>query len=195
MKEHDLYPGVARFLKRRFSCLAVEQTTGPTYGNIDVVGLRYMHNRYGGTAELVAVEVKLGKAVFLKSVGQALGYSVMADRCYLAVHRPRGFTDSEMEMAAQLNVGLIQIRDKVRCRVILSSPQHRPLRHHKLVLMRRLGYVECVVCQAPIQREQSSPYFLDHLGTTIRQRRYVCTDCIHTLANKPPQPSAEKRGG
>lgn len=181
MREHDLYPGVGRFVKQCFGCMTVEETTGPKYGNIDVVGLRYTHNGYGGTAELMAVEVKPGKAVFLKSVGQALGYSLMADRCYLAVYSPGGFTQSETEMAAQLNIGLIQIGDADRCTVILSSPQHRPLRHHKLALMRKLGYVECVICGAPVQREKSSRYYLDrvteHLGTKLRQRRYVCDDC------------------
>jgi len=185
MREQDLYGGVARFLKREFDCLTVEQTTGPRYGNIDVVGLRYIHNLYGGTAELIAIEVKLSKAVFLKSIGQALGYSLMADRCYLAVYRPEGFTQSETEMSAQLNIGLIQIRDRDRCRVILSSPQHRPLRHHKLALMRKLGYVECALCQRPVKRKHVSRYYLDHpsahSATNVVERRYICPDCIPVL--------------
>lgn len=107
MLEHELYPVVARFLKTELRCITVALTTGPRYGSIDVVGLRYLKGRYGGSAELLAVEVKLRHAVFLKSLGQALGYSLMADRSYLAIHRPTGVTEPEAEMAAQLNVGLI----------------------------------------------------------------------------------------
>ena len=147
----------------------------------------YMHNRYGGTAELIVIQVKLSKAVFLKSIGQAWGYSLTADRCYLAVYCPHGFTQSETEMAAQLNIGLIQIRDKDRCRVILSSPQHRPLRHHKLALMRKLKYVECALCQPPVKREQASSYYLDRsaarIATNTRERRYICTDCTPDAAS------------
>ena len=79
MDESSLYKPVADFIREQFDCFAVETTKGMQYGMIDVVGLRYSMNRRGGSAEVIAVEVKTGLSGLLKSLGQALGYSVMAD--------------------------------------------------------------------------------------------------------------------
>src|SRR5689334_5154390 len=108
MLEAKLYKKVADFIGKEFDCFHTAEKKGIEQGTVDVVGLRYSMDRFGGTAEVVAVEVKLESATFLKSLGQALGYSVMADRCYLAVHKPYNhhFTVPEKELAAQLNVGL-----------------------------------------------------------------------------------------
>ena len=47
-----------------------------------------------------------GKQPFATSIGQASGYSIYADRCYLAELRPRGFSSDERAIAAQLADGM-----------------------------------------------------------------------------------------
>lgn len=84
--EAALYPQVARWARKRLGCWEVALDTGPKMGRIDVVGLRDMGAiDLAARTEVLAIEVKVGTASFAKSAGQALGYSVMADRCYLAV--------------------------------------------------------------------------------------------------------------
>ncbi|HEU4390511.1 MAG TPA: hypothetical protein VFV34_22095, partial [Blastocatellia bacterium] len=126
--ERNTYPIVKDFLKEKFDCFHVAGPTGTKYGAIDVVGIRQSAGRYGGNAEVIAIEVKDSGSRFLNSAGQALGYSVMADRCYLALAGPMGDSAPlESEFAAQLSIGLIRVGPGHTCEIILSSPQHRLL--------------------------------------------------------------------
>jgi len=209
MAEKDLYKPVAAFIKREFNCFAVKTTTGTRHGSIDVVGLRDLIGDLGGGTEVIAVEVKPEKSTLLKSLGQAYAYSVMADRCYLAIHKPyrRRVSQEEIDMAAQLNVGLIQIGTRKTCRVLVSSPRQEPLRSHRLALIRKVGYVECVVCGTLFpntglrsQRDRSSirhaiveekafRYWLFELAERrgadkrryIYDSRYICPDCVQAF--------------
>ena len=101
-----------------------KKPTGTRHGIIDVVGLRQSSGKYGGSAEIIAVEVKCTPGDrFLTSAGQALGNSVMADRCDLAVGGET-LGEEKRELAAQLNIGLIHISARRKCRIILTSPQY-----------------------------------------------------------------------
>jgi hypothetical protein len=214
MSEHRLYKTVARFVESEFGCFAVQTTKGTSYGSIDVLGLRYNVGDLGGTSEVVAVEVKPENATFLKSLGQAVAYTVMADRCYLALHKPyhRTTLQEQREMAAQLRVGLIEIGARKQCRVVVSSPRHQPIRSHKLSLINRLGYVECVICGTLFprkagmrsQRDRSGlahairdgkplRYWLRELNQQregdrayIHDRRYLCKDCVNVFSSLAP---------
>jgi hypothetical protein len=129
----------------------------------------------------------------------------MADRCYLALAGPRG--DSELlesEFAAQLNIGLIRVGPGYTCEIILSSPQHRPLRAQKLALIRQLKFIECAVCGnlrpastiilgriartrfgLPLKKGKVS-VLLSNIdsapGEHGDERRYLCRDCVHALS-------------
>lgn len=156
MKEIDLYKTVKEFLKEEFNCFHTELNMGTKSGQSDVVGLRnadVVHNNdtvgdLGNDTEVISVEVKLEGNASLKSLGQAYAYSIMADRCYLAVHKPNEseFSDQEKNYASKLGVGLIKIGAQKECSIIISSPTHSPLRSHKLALVNRLGYVRCIMC-------------------------------------------------
>lgn len=215
MAEHNLYKAVAKFVRDEFECFDVKTTRGTTYGTIDVIGMRYNVGHLGGTSEIVAVEVKPRNSTFLKSLGQARAYSVMADRCYLAIHTPYNWKtrQEERELAAQLQVGLIEIGAKRICRVVVSSPQHRPIRAHKLSLLMQLGYYECILCSTLIPRSEGrryeSPksglvrairdrksfgYWLFDLdkqrqGKTklVRDRRFLCRDCVQGFSSLAPK--------
>ena len=206
MQESRLYPIVAKFVKDKLGCFYVrDKPTVTTHGAVDVVGLRQSSGKYGGSAEVIAVEVKDTTSRLLNAAGQAVGYSVMADRCYLAI---RGIKvgDTERELVAQLNVGLIWIGSHGKCEILLTSPQYQPLRAQRLTLIRKLGFVECALCRTlRLRNEMMKPtknalkvaardrqgfrYLLtvDHGGDkNAAERRYVCRDCVQVLASSSP---------
>jgi len=209
MIEKRLYKPVAEFVRKEFNCFTVSTTTGTMYGNIDVLGLRHVMGSFGGTTEVIAVEVKPENSTFLKSLGQAHAYSIMADRCYLAIHKPYGRKISQeiIDMAAQLKVGLIEIGKQKSCKVLVSSPLQEPILHHKLSLVAKMGYVQCILCGSTfkdesvksqgerstigkaIEEEKAFRYWLFDLAKQrgsdnkkyIYDRRHVCADCVQAF--------------
>lgn len=199
MKEEDLYQPVADFIKGQFGCFYVGIKKGIELGNIDVVALRYVMGKYGGSTEVIAVEVKPKDRTFLKCAGQAYAYSVMADRCYLAIQQT--LTQAQKDVAAQLQIGLIKISKHKRCCVVVSSPKQRPLRARRLALIRTCGRVECVLCGSLVEikgmqtqgvriniasvlrRKNGFRYRLtDFHGQPTRDRRCLCKDCVQAFA-------------
>lgn len=78
------------------------------------------------------MEVEAGTQVFATAAGKAHGYSVMADRCYLADLRDgsQPFTDVELLIAGRLGVGLAAIRSKGRVDEIVTAPPNEPMRSY-----------------------------------------------------------------
>ncbi len=124
--EKTLYALVGRWLKRHFKCFKVAIDKGLRHGRIDVVGIRDIGGDLSGEVETIAVEVKRGTTPFANACGQAFGYSVYANRVYLADLREKEYSQDEIFIASNLGIGLIQIKGKT-CIEILSSPFHRPL--------------------------------------------------------------------
>lgn len=210
MKEEDLYKPVASFIEREFKCFYVDIKKGIKLGTIDVVGLRYVMGDYGGSTEVIAVEVKPEKMTFLKCAGQAHAYSVMADRCYLAIRKPYGrmLTQDQKDVAAQLQLGLIEIGKRNECRIIVSSPEQHPIHAHRLELIGKCGFVECVICGSFFEakdmrslRERSNithavrddknfRYWLHNLHEQrgrkdrklVYDRRHICRDCVQVFS-------------
>ena len=210
MKEEDLYPSVADFVEKEFNCFYVGIKKGTELGTIDIVGLRYVMGDIGGSSEVISVEVKPEEMTFLKCAGQAHAYSVMADRCYLAVHKRygRNLTQEQKDVAAQLQLGLIEIGKRKKCKVIVSSPEQRPMRKHRLSLINKCGYVECVICGIlfgnkgmrslrersnithAIRDEKGFRYWLYNLQEKknrdsrryVYDRRHICPDCVQIFS-------------
>ena len=206
MKEEDLYAPVAKFVEEEFDCFYVGIKKGTELGTIDVVGLRYVMGDFGGSTEVISIEVKPEEMTFLKCAGQAHAYSIMADRCYLAIHKRygRNLTQEQKDIAAQLKLGLIEIGKRKTCRVITSSPEQRPMRMHRLSLINKCGYVECVICGMlfenrgmrslrdrsnithAIRDEKGFRYWLFNLNKKkdgdhrryVYDRRHICPDCV-----------------
>jgi len=209
MKERDLYEPVRLFIEEEFNCFHTGIEKGTKDGKIDVIGLRNTVGDLGGHTDVISVEVKPEKNTFLKSLGQAYAYSIMADRCYLAIHKPykKDFTQDEKDQASKLGVGLIKIGAKKVCNIVISSPIQSPLLAHKLSLINKLGYVQCVMCNTLFeksgmrnQREKSSivnaikdkksfRYWLGGLSDQkeeerdyIYDRRHICPDCVQAFS-------------
>ena len=143
--EKTLYPCVERWLKKHFKCFQTAITKGLIYSRIDVLGIRDVGGDLSGEVESIAVEVKRGMTPFTNAAGQAVGYRVYANRVYLADDREKPFTQVEIDIASNLGIGLILIRDG-KCREVLSSPSYRPIQRLQLELFRKLLLGKCQVC-------------------------------------------------
>ncbi len=159
MPERELYPGVRRWMVDSYGCedAHVSVDKGFRYGRIDICGLRHVGGDLSGETEFVAVGVKPERAAFGTSAGQAAGYSVYADRCYLAAVRPKaGFTQDEIAIAGALGIGLLELRRAGRgARVVqerLSAPRRSPITRLRLQYLDQLGFGECAVCRSFFRR-------------------------------------------
>lgn len=154
LRERDFYQPAERWATRRWDLFASGIDKGLRHGRIDVVGLRDVGGRLSGGAEVIAIEVKRGTQPFMTSVGQASGYSVFADRTYLADYRPDGFTEDEIGIASRLGVGLIQISGERRFRFTerITAPVREPLQGLRLQIVEKLHYSMCTSCQTFFKR-------------------------------------------
>jgi hypothetical protein len=152
MKESELYPILAKWMKKYFRCFKAAGPVGTKYSRADVVGIRDTGGANSGEVELIVIEVKRGTAPFATASGQAAGYSVYANRVYLADVREQGFTVEEREIASNLGVGLIQVR-KRKPQEILSSREHRPITRMWLEMARKLNFYPCRICGTFIEVE------------------------------------------
>lgn len=154
MKEESLYKYVEEFLTEQLECFATFQKIGTKYtGFADVVGIKDVGGRTAGDFEVVAVEVKTSTYNFAKNLGQALGYSLLAHRCYLATHLEELYTSEQEQMATHLGVGLLRIYSK-ECEEICSSPYHQPISSLMLKMLERVGYAVCSICGTLIAAEE-----------------------------------------
>jgi hypothetical protein len=163
MRERDLYPSVKRWLTQQ-GCFASDVDSGVRAARIDGIGLKDVGGELSSRAELIAVEVKWGKTPFGNALGQAHGYSIYADRCYLADLRSgrAPFTPQEVRMASHLGVGLLAVsqdsRGRFTVREVLTAPLGQPLDEMRLLVVEKLGYSECTICQSPFRRGDAEAF-------------------------------------
>lgn len=162
--EADLYGPMEKFIRSGMSCWhARTKAAVPDVGEVDVLGVRYVGGDLSGRSEVVAVEVKLSTARFAVAAGQAHGYSVVAERCYLAAII-ESFTPAQVLIASRLGIGLIRIRrtpsGAFRFAEVLSAPTGDPVEELRLQAADRLGLASCSLCQGLFRRyrEKSEDY-------------------------------------
>jgi len=206
MKESKLWPIVEKFTKQHFRCFKTGINKGlQNFGTVDIIGIKRIIKDVGSSNEIIAIEVKTESSKFCKKVGQALGYSIFANRCYLAVYfnGKDKFTDDQKNIANKLGVGLIEIRGK-KCKEVLTSPYYQTLESLSLPFIWRLHIVKCQICNIffdvknlsrnftkSVNNDKSYVYWLENLSkelkedkrTQIYQRRYICSDCIKLFDN------------
>jgi len=112
------------------------------------LGIRDVGGRFCGDIEVITIEVKTSRYNFAKSLGQALGYSLFAHKCYLAIllRYSERYSPEEKEMASQLGFGLIEIRTG-KCTEILTSAPHRPINTLLLRALDSVDYGKCSICR------------------------------------------------
>lgn len=210
MKEASFYTCVEDFLKSdAFGCFRTAQRVGTSYvGIADVVGARDVGGDVRGEIEIIAVEVKTSPSNFGKILGQALGYSLFAHKCYLAVpfSNDRAFSLEQKELATRLGVGLLEIAKPygvLRCVEALTSANHAPHGHQMETLLRRgLGLVRCGFCGFYVDvanlteswqealkkgkvylssRETDRSLLFSRRRKGDWRRLYICSDCVKEL--------------
>jgi hypothetical protein len=205
LKEKALYPSIERFLMKQSNCFRTAQRVGTMFvGIADVVGVRDVGGDARGDVEVISVEVKLRASNFGKIVGQALGYSLLAHRCYLAAHTE--FSEEQKELANRLGVGLIEIRRRYNnwsCVQVQSSANFTPHPHQLETLLRRgFGLARCAVCEVFSDisaasrnwrravddekpfiewREPDRKLMFSKRWKGDWRRVYVCKDCVQSL--------------
>jgi hypothetical protein len=145
--EQQLYPAVERWVKRHFACFKTSSNKGLRHGRIDVIGVRDVGGDLSGAIETIGIEVKRGSFPFANACGQTLGYKVYVNRAYLADLRNEGFTRDEVQIASNLGIGLVQIRNR-KCTEVLSSPFYDPIENLNLRLLESLRLGRCQLCSS-----------------------------------------------
>jgi hypothetical protein len=183
IKEPTLYPCVEEPLgSETFGCFKTAQKAGTSFiGIADVIGARDVGGDVCGDIEIVAVEVKINRKNFGKILGQALGYSLFAQKCYLAVYFSSDDTFSleQKELATRLGVGLMEIKKSynvLRCSEILTSAIHQPQPHQfETILRRGFNLVKCSSCG----------FFVDVSKSTTSLSAAVKNDKVYLSWRKP----------
>jgi hypothetical protein len=166
LKEESLYGYVEKFLEEELDCFDAFQKSGTVFTGIaDVAGIKDVGGRTSGDFEVIAVEVKTSTRTFAKSLGQALGYSLFAHRCYLAIYLPKMYTSEQEHMAAHLGVGLLRIYDR-KCHKVSSSPLHHPINSLTLKALDSFGYALCTICGTLIRAEEG---WTKSIGSTTKK--------------------------
>lgn len=147
--EAAYYPQVERWCRAKFRCWHAVQDAGPPkLGRIDLVGVRDLGGgELSSRSEVIAVEVKTSRAPFMTSAGQAHGYSVMADRCYLA-QEAAAFTDDHTVIASRLGIGLLSVSARGKVEEVLSAPVGDPVQALRLALLFTIDCAACALCQS-----------------------------------------------
>jgi hypothetical protein len=157
MKEKDLYPMMASWVDDNFECFATATNTGTEYGRVDILGLRQSPGDHSADTDLICIEVKRGTQPFLNALGQALGYSIYGNYCYLADYRPKKpYSDAERVIAEQLGIGLIRIQDAKHIELISTAKRCAPIENLKLQIADQMNYVRCTICATFFPRSRDN---------------------------------------
>jgi hypothetical protein len=143
--ESSLYKPIEKWMCKHFGCFRSGRNVGLKYSRVDVLGVRDVGGMLSGEIETISIEVKRGTEPFATASGQALGYSIYANRVYLADRREREFKPAELGIASRLGIGLIHVKG-TKCREILSSHSHEPMPGLSQELLAKLALVKCQIC-------------------------------------------------
>lgn len=194
MNEASLYPIVESFLlnaKTGMDCFEASRLKGTNdLGIADVIGVRHVGLDRSNSFEVITVEVKKNSKAYGKKIGEALGYSLFAHRCYFAALGT--FKPLQRQFAAQLGVGLLEINGR-KCKEVLAATSHQPNEHQMLSLLKSMGLRRCCICGALKKSERARstpdastairkdiPYEL-HKTTISSGKLILCPDCVQRI--------------
>lgn len=202
--EERYYPVVsAWFVKKGYYC---GEKKGRHYGfenkgteklKADVAGVKNVGDWLLDEVEIAIAEVKDLDTVSLRHLNQALAYSCVAHKCYLATTAE--IDQETINNAARLGVGLLQLEDKyTRPKEKLSPQTMQPNKSIMLNYLRSLGFEQCTFCKCYFWKrgnhlsfEREKQFSLLHgyrriflkekerndLDWEYKTRRYVCDAC------------------
>lgn len=181
--ESKYYPIIKKWLEERGYVVAIRKGIEGA-GQADIVGFTLIGNKFYMEPEVVSVEVKAsGKSIGRKAT-QAKRYTLFSNYSYAAVSLKTedcGFTNEQIELARQLGIGLIEIRNDIK--VILSPRRHLPPMANLLKIISRLGYVQCAICKSFVKRKAAYAQKRETLDK--KQVIYFCKQKCNILLNLP----------
>jgi len=112
----------------------------------DVAGVKNVGNKFIDVLEIAAVEVKDEGLVKHRHLQQALGYSSIAHKCYLATTGK--ITEDDVASASRIGIGLLQLTDKNSLPKEVLSPQPKqPNEAAALDFLDTLSISQCTICK------------------------------------------------
>ena len=163
VSEKEYYPAIESYINNQFHCISTAKNKGyRSLGLVDIIGAYDVSSAFYNDIEVVVVEVKTSISSFGKSIGQALGYSIYGERCYLAITFSNNdtFQEDHKYIANHLGVGLIRvpidsqgvaITDQIE--MILSSKKHEPILAQKHYMLNSLNISQCRMCDIYYKNE------------------------------------------
>lgn len=112
---------------------------------VDVAGVKNVGNKFIDVLEIAAVEVKDEELVKHRHMQQALGYSSIAHKCYLAT--TGRITEDDIANASRMGIGLLQLTNKDSLPKEILSPQlKQPNEAAMLDFLDTLSISQCTIC-------------------------------------------------
>jgi len=137
-------------------CTIGQRLEGRGRGTPDFLGIKDRRGVSDNRVEAVTVNFEGEKESVQAALGEVLGYSFFAHRCYLAVFgssRNDPLSPEELELARKLGVGVIEVSGgEGRCREVVVSDYHEPLRPLGFKNLGALESYSCSVCGRRIFR-------------------------------------------
>ena len=153
-------------------------------GQADVIGMRAVGTKYYVEPEVVSVEVKKSKRGLGRKVTQALRYSLFSHLSYAAVpfRGARSFSELDKDIARKLGVGLLEVHERDDVREVLSPSYHTPARANILKILRRLGYIQCVLSGCISNKDGARRMKrATELYGEKKLHKYLCRECAPLL--------------
>lgn len=187
--ERRFYPIVLAFLKENGYLTEGLTEKGSTFPFIrlgkrvqaDVAGIKDIGTQYSQALEIAAVEVKDGKHCKVRYIEQALGYSIFAHNCYLAM--PISFSEEDKNYAKHMGVGLLEINENNSVTKVFSPETKISDETKMMYFMRRsMNLVRCVICGSIIHRYSKQTKYFDRIDVFGKEKTsFVCGECFRTF--------------
>ena len=127
------------------------------------------------------MEVNDGMHCKVRYLEQALGYSVFAHNCYLAM--PASFSEEDKNYAKHMGVGLLEIKENDSVAKVFSPEVKIPNELIMTFFMRRsMNLVKCILCGSVIHRFGKQTKYFDRTDVFGKEKTsFVCGDCFRVF--------------
>jgi hypothetical protein len=205
LSEKEYYQTVKDYIADKFHCIGTSVNKGHlALGLVDVVGVYDTSCEHYNDAEVILVEVKTTTDSFGKSLGQALGYSIFGERCYLSVtfYGDDTFTKEQEYIANHLGVGLIRVPvdsngrpRRAKIEIVLSSKKYEPIQSQKHNMLAAIGIGTCCICGIFSSRKEMHQLSSNAEHPALFAAHYkrtfsFCEKCYHDII---PEEKRQKR--
>ena len=191
MDDESLYRVLRDYIHEELKCSIVgRKVEGEAASGIpDFLGIKDKRGVSDNKVEAVAVKLDVMKPSLDDAIGEVLGYSLFAHRCYLAVFgadSTRSLSGEDVNLARKLGVGLVEVdAGKGKCREAVVSNYHEPLKPLGFENLKLLENYRCSICGRTIFHLDMRGRFefdLDRAGVSGCKEPgshvWICPSCL-----------------